>query len=152
MCRSLHLWGHFSSSPSPHLLKQCDASLHLLMYPPSEEQYLLQHLLPGYSKLLPHPLQHHALGNKMRYRLLRSSTQWTVHANKTLPPLQSQSIRPTLEQGPDYRRVVKLRDASVRTKEKLSNACKFGVCNYQKHLQISLALLSRYYRCLLPIS
>ena len=24
---------------------------------PSEEQYLLQHLLPGHSKLLPHPLQ-----------------------------------------------------------------------------------------------
>ena len=35
------------------------------------------------------------------------------------------------DQGPDYRRVVKLRDAAVRTKEKLSNSCKFVVCNCQ---------------------
>ena len=53
---------------------------------------------------------------------------------------------------PDFRKVITLRNGAVRSKQNLSNAHEFVVCEFPKHSQISRALLSLYFRCLLPIS
>ena len=74
MCRSLHLSAHFSSSPSPHLLQQRDASLHLLLCHPSEEQYLL------HCSLTPSSTMH-------------SVTKWvTVSSTARSPPPRQQNL------------------------------------------------------------